>query len=744
MPRSSRLAACFLALSALGVLLGCGGGGGSSVQTPPPPPPVAPPDPPKNLKAQLEVKPNESGVAAYVHITWDSSPSVVDQYEIQISYSSPMSTKTVSVNSREPNSIWVMKGAELAPIEIKARSTITYVPSAWTPPVIVVPGPTAPRIRASFEEEGNSPRAIQVVIEKNSVAADAARILRAEGTHTEHGDWTIVAQLPYGANTNITYSDSNILELHNYIYQAINLKGELAGDPSYPFGNAYVQIFNPDPFVAEVNGGTVDITWQSRSKIGLTIDLFRVDIFSGGLGPGVQTLLSSGLDTRGWKDIPYQPGYFFYYLKTSLVNPDHFRYSSVEPIRYFGNQSWPSVNVNEALLEMDFPWGIPGGNPSGPWYWFMGIDDHLELYTFENQAWKTVTIPSIQGVVRPGVRIDQSGTPYIFIRKIPGSQDPPDLQTMVYAYFQHGQWLFKTISQWNEYQNPGWIEGWSQSIGPDGNFVLVQDVRETVGGYLQPTRNYFWNENGVWNYNTSVFEIPQTASYQPQNLQITSDGRWIQTFKNANISYIFTSRDQGNTWVRSEITTVGTQLLTVAGREGEFFNFSIRRVVDSPMTGITYELLCTELKPGSPEVVKHVLYYNHTGYALSLRYNVHPITGQVALLADPSSGLTIALQDASGAWKLYPGLPGELRMADRLDTCLFSWDGDALALLADYYWSNEFAKYIKVTLNPSVVGSWKGESYPSSNEFSRSFWGGFPKSMRFIGRPWINGGPQSE
>jgi len=692
--------------------MACGGGGGGSTSPiTPPPPPVTTPEPPSNLQAALEQRPNYADEYSDIHVTWDSSPGTVDYYEIAWSYTSvtpgTSSAKGSNlVSALDLRSAWVYKGPELISMEIKARAFRSNVPSAWTTSKFVSVGPSRPTIAANFEATGAPQRAVLLSINRVSIGADQVRVLRAEGNSFSHGAWQPLVDLPYEGNASLSYTDTGITEGLAYIYKATNLKNGLSGDPvfSLPVG---VYLFNPDPFTATVTSTNVNLAWKSWSKVATGVELSRADYSLQGDPPAGNRVLATGnLDLAGWSDTPYQPGYFAYYIQT--LSPTNNRYTGILPIRYLGPQTRPVVD--ESILSVPFPYGIPGGAPSGPWLWFMGVDDHLEIYSYENNQWKTTIFPSVTGIVRPGVRINSEGQPYFYYRQPPNPQAPydPGLQKLFYTYLKNGLWVKESVTQWQQDINviPGFLSDWEQCIGPNGNSQLIRDIRSPLGDYDHATRQYYWLENGGWSTATATFTFEPYSSHDPQPFQLAPDGSWVQVFSGFERSIVFQSSDHGSTWTQTSIPTVGasvaTPRITAVGKDNliySFFAVSHFSERNSPSYISDYELVCNETSNGVTGPAKHVLYYNHTGHALSQRAFYMPATGQVALLADPSTGLTTALQDSSGSWILFPVRPGEWRQADRLDTCLLGWEGNNLVLLADAIWDNNSVAYQKTVIH---------------------------------------------
>lgn len=694
--------------------LGCGGGGGGGSQAAPPPPPAPTrPEVPTGLRVQLETRVSESSGYTYFHVTWSPSPGSIGRYEVMVTHPSALNpSQNVStlftVYPPDPLSLWVGKdGPELAltAFKVRALDPATGLYSDWSPIVTGTTTPWIPSARAVDDSLGAPPRCIKLTIQKQSEKAEAVRIYRAEGDEFTHTPWQPIVDLSYGGATTLEYLDQSVLEDHAYVYLGRNLAAGLEGDPGSA-SSTYVYLFSPDPFMVTPGADGVDLAWTPRSLVGVSQDLFRTDFgLQGGVPIGNHLVATGTMDLSSMKDVPYQSGFFAYYTLTHGATTQ--RYSDIYPCRYLGPDARPAT---EAISEVPFPYGIPGGRPSGPYHWFLIVDDHLEVYTWKNGAWSTDVFSKVDGMVRPGVRLDRDGNPYFFYRVAPptGSTSPtsPPTSTLGYACLKNGTWTQEIVDQWSTYLTaPGWVEEYAQGIGVDGSFVLVHDL----GGapdYAHQSLTYLWNENGTWQRKEVLFGFDPYTLPTPLPFQIGLDGSWVQPFNGGQKTIVFTSIDHGTTWTRSEVPVPGTPLTTAVGLGGRLYCFSSLLATVPPVSPdylTDYELVCSESGGGLPDETRHVLYYNHTGHPLSLRHAVNPVTGQVGLLADPSTGLIAALKDASG-WKLRPALPGEWRWDDRLDTCLFAWEGPDLVLLADAAWGDTSVTYLKMVLAGGPAG----------------------------------------
>jgi len=413
-----RIALIMATLACSPLFLGCGGGGGSQ-PVPPPPPAPTPPDAPTGLRVQLETRASESGGYTYFHVTWLPSPGSITHYELMVTHPpnilpGPDVSTIVSINTPDPLSAWIRKdGPELSTttFKVRAQDKNTALFSSWSPLVSGVVPPWPPDADAIDDSNGAPPRSIKLTIQKRSEKADAVRIYRAEGDMSTHTPWQPLLDLNYGTASTLQYLDQAVMETHSYVYMARNLAAGVEGDPGSS-SSAYIYLFNPDPIPVNPVTDRCPPNWTPRSLAGLSQDLFRADFGFQGASPPIGNHLAGAgsMGLSSWKDVPYQSGFFAYYVVTRGATTQ--RFSDVYPCRYLGPDAWPAAT--EALSAVPFPYGIPGGRPSGPWYWFLGVDDHLEVYTWKNGTWATDSFRKVDGIVHPGVRLGSEGNPYFF------------------------------------------------------------------------------------------------------------------------------------------------------------------------------------------------------------------------------------------------------------------------------------------------------------------------------------------
>ncbi|MBL0210846.1 MAG: hypothetical protein IPQ13_08065 [Holophagaceae bacterium] len=653
-------------------------------------PPPAPIGPPTNVAASGGQIPGFSEGSLGIKITWDPSPDNVIYYEIQHTWPGQIQPIIIVVYSSELRERWISLGPELIQTSIQVRAWKNGIYSTWSSPVYHKAGPNPPRLEIPILEIDNS---VPIKIDRTSQMAETIIIERAEGTPESHSSWEVIKTIDYLGNPLLNTFDAEVKELQNYVYRARNQSQGLVGGYSQIIF-ASTGVFIPDHFKAEQVNSGVRISWINRSKIYTALELFRADDFSPSGSPVGEVLVSSmdANTTEGFDNSIIQSGFYIYYLR--LITPQTRWYGSVSSVRFLGVDSF--LENTSMTLPQVFT-GFPGGRPNGPTYTMTAYDYSLTINKIGFDQTPEHVINPVSGAPHPGIWVDLSENPHLLYLKPNGPPGGAPSQTFIHTWMENEIWKDETIGELPVNIPFNWDVYSHVALGPGNPLAFTVDHINLLGfqPYNEDTRKFYWKENGTWKpvEYKFLFHVDTSSGLSEGHVflsyTVTKDGTWFVAYAGTgNNLILFQSTDHGSTWSRRDfdvpIDYSNRPVIHVHIISTDHLFIFRERLSAPPRPSLEWNAQQVINGLGGPE--EHVLFSNSTGHGVTIRSRFNATTNTLAILADPSTGLTVGIRQSNGEWKICPVLPGEWRMDDRLDTCLIDWDEshNKLYLLADY------------------------------------------------------------